>query len=143
MTSTASYSIEDSHGTASGQGIQDWDAAVAAARHHVERTGATWYVTGTDEDGDEIEPYAVEPAVEVVSVSTSDTVETEGAVDATVMVSGEEYQVTLIPSEHDGELSSWGDIDHWISGPDIRSLSRERLVEIEMAVRAAAAEMVD
>lgn len=77
--------------------------------------------------------------IEVLSVEPSSLVETAGAVDADVEVDGVPYSVTLVPSQHDGSLAAWGSLDHWISGPSIRSLSGDTLDEIVAHVRAEAA----
>ncbi|MBK8260263.1 MAG: hypothetical protein IPK80_02875 [Nannocystis sp.] len=78
-------------------------------------------------------------SVTVTKVGASKTVETVGAVDASVLVDGVSYEVTLCPRQYDGQLDMWGDIDHWISGQrDPRDLSSETLDEIAATVREAA-----
>jgi len=88
------------------------------------------------------------------SVGTpSSCCETEGAQDYDVTLTvGEhtlEVEVTLVPSQYDGRLDIWGDVDNWIT-PDgvelIRALDRAGKVlatEIAAACRAGEASEVD
>jgi hypothetical protein len=60
--------------------------------------------------------------IEVRKICESSTVETKDAVDAEVLITtdtGEKIlgDVTLVPAEYDGRLSSWGSLDHWASQP--------------------------
>ena len=54
------FNVEDEYGTACGAGIASFEAARDAAQARADRDGRTWYVTGLDAAGDEIEPEAVE-----------------------------------------------------------------------------------
>ena len=81
-----------------------------------------------------------EATIEVTDVEPSTLVERDGAVDAEVLVGGLRYGVTLVP-DHDGDLTTWGALDNWISGPRIETLSRPVLHEIAAHVREAARTM--
>ena len=61
MNTAGNYTIENEHGDASGAGVPDLDAAMRAARFEANSTGETRYITGTDDDGDEIVPVPVVP----------------------------------------------------------------------------------
>lgn len=76
----------------------------------------------------------------VVCVAPSTCCDTTGAIDAEVMVGDLEGEVTLVPSEYDGRLDSWGSIDHWASS-SLHGLDRETLAEVVAAVRKAAASL--
>lgn len=88
--------------------------------------------------------------VTVEKVGPSGCVETEGAVDADVAVTLDgtviRGEVTLVPAQYDGRLSSWGSPDNWLSGPLVEALYalddadeiRGAMREIEAAVRAEA-----
>lgn len=78
--------------------------------------------------------------IEVTSLKASSTVETKGAVDATVTVDGVTGEVTLCPRE-DGHPShaAWGmGPDHWLSY-NLCDLDEETMGEVERAVSSAAA----
>ena len=51
-----------------------------------------------------------------------------------------EGEVTLVPSEYDGRLDSWGDLSHWAS-ESLHGLDSEMLIEVVAAVREAAASL--
>ena len=83
--------------------------------------------------------------ITITSISSSDLVDTKGAVDADVTIDGLDVSVTLVPSECHGELDTWGDVSNWLSQPDIlpeRDLGRAEVIDrIVQAVRAAAEAM--
>lgn len=86
----------------------------------------------------------MDDSVEAAHVWPSEMCDTQGAVDADVRAGSEWYEVTLIPDRYDGELDTWGTMDHWASpslARILRSLSesaRWRIIgEIVQAVREA------
>jgi hypothetical protein len=74
----------------------------------------------------------------------STTVDTAGAMDYSVTLTiGDrvvECEVTLVPSQYDGRLGAWGDLDNWLSGPGVavvRSLGDRGGRELAREIAAA------
>lgn len=77
--------------------------------------------------------------VHILSTSPSSTVETEGAIDATVYLADVDVtgDVTLIPSDYDGSLSTWGTgLDHWSESVLHPYLDAATIDEVVAGVRA-------
>ncbi len=79
-----------------------------------------------------------EATIEVVHVRPSICCDAAGAVDADVTIGDIEGEVTLVPSDYDGQLTSWGSLDHWASA-SLHGLDKDTLGEIVAAVREEAA----
>lgn len=73
---------------------------------------------------------------QVLSISESETVDTYGAVDATVRVGGVVGYVTLIPRQ-DGELDRWGAFIGCWASRELHDLGRDAQDEIIEAVNIA------
>lgn len=84
-------------------------------------------------------------SITVIDILSSDCIDTDGAVDADVVVHDEHGNtiangwVTLVVDHH-GHLNAWGGLENWLSF-NLRGLSGEALDEIVREVRASALEM--